>query len=585
MNSPALNGKHFRPLIYSTHNLNNSGDYIPTLLDIMMKKLFLFGVISTLCLVLVVDVLLDSERDIDQHLTAKNTASATVDDTLLSTKATENWLAFDFQINTYMLNAANQVLSNSEFSGSFALKQTEQREKWQGQVLTASVVNKKQLPSSAKNHFTISAPVPFITTYDNRVFSEINLLGLSTNHPISALQHILPNLSYQLDSPLVISNATANTSYQYQQIEQHVYRQVHEQSLKYIENAPTIVNVEEQWRLTLDDLARPSKMDSKLVTYYQSPNGDFTVKQTLSVIATAANTSNIALAFANAAFNENQNIGIQASIAQETNIIIDSEEALMHALLKFKSLPDDALAKAIGLYIIEHYTTDEIATLLNSPHSIDNVASLMIYSIQKVATFAAEVALVELLSHPDLLRENKQRVIISLGRFEALSELGFQHLTQTSQAKDKQLANLALLSVGTVARFNQSHQPNVKNFLSQTIADEANNAIAWLAINNSGSTQFNEQAATTLGKNGASVDVALIKLLANDSNYHDKIIDFALDTNNAKAVNEVARAIANNKLELSLIQKHSVKQKIEMTDDKLLKDQLTKLVNTQRKNW
>ena len=88
-----------------------------------------------------------------------------------------------------------------------------------------------------------------------------------------------------------------------------------------------------------------------------------------------------------------------------------------------------------------------------------------------------------------------------------------------------------------------------------------------------------------LGDKEANTNVALIKLLANDPIYHDKIIDFAVHSNQAKSINELTRALSSKKIVLTAEQKQQILSRLETNTSQLIKDQLTNLLNAESKQW
>jgi hypothetical protein len=49
---------------------------------------------------------------------------------------------------------------------------------------------------------------------------------------------------------------------------------------------------------------------------------------------------------------------------------------------------DPALAKAVGLYLLEHYSDHDMVNMIKAQDPDSKLASLLIYSLQKAANFA-----------------------------------------------------------------------------------------------------------------------------------------------------------------------------------------------------
>ena len=551
-----------------------------------MKKLYLFTAATFLCIGYAAFSILTPEDNKSFTHTTANPELLKADssgDFPLPEEANYNWLAYDFTVETKMLNDSGHGLSGSSFRGKILLMRSADSNLWLGKV-TQSFTQDLSNSKTKADKIHLAANIPFTSKYNHHVFSEVDFLGLSASHPINAIKHLLAQLSYQLNAPLKIDSATTTTHYTYQKDSRQVTRTEQSRIIKDTNSGFSVAKYEDDWLLQIDNRQLPYAMKNDIATIYQSPNGQLTVNQQLEITASEVNHQQKPFDIAN--FSSKQNINLAyTKQSQNSTHSINNEQELLQALTKLSSLPDDALAKAIGRYLVENYSVEEIALLLEQQHEIANLASLIIYSIQKHATFASEVVLVDLLSHPQLAMENKQRIAMSLGRFEALSELGLQHLVSTTEDADNRLANVARLSIGTAARYNPEQESAVTDYLSNALASGKNTALTLLAINNSGSQVFNEEAAGMLGKKSGQVDVALIKLLSGAPEYHDKVIEFATHSKSAKSINELARAISANKLTLSAQQQSAISARIAQTDNELIKDQLSKLLTANEKRW
>ena len=483
-------------------------------------------------------------------------------------------LAFEYTVTSEMLNDKQESLNKSVFIGKITLKQDTEKNIWLGQVTDAKL---NQQDRSIK----FTDVILFKTQYQGFVFKNTDLLGLPVAHPANAIRYLLKQLSYQSNGALAIEDASNINRYRYNIDENKVTRQLIERKEKNI-NAAIAANIfVEKWSLLLSTGYFPKQLTATLESVYHNKGSQFTVKQAIRLNAF---DSKISWSKSNFANDANANL-LTKNTAINVNFSITSEDELMKALLKLVSLTDETLAKAVGKYLLENYSTNDIVTLINQQNTSSKIASLIIYSIQKNSTFPAEVMLVNLLAHAELPIENKQRVVMSLGRFEAVSDLSINHLTELAQQPDNQLANTAQLSVGTIARYNKEQQYKVKDFLFEQLTQGHNTAVTLLAINNSGINDLNEQVVTLLGDKEANTNVALIKLLANDTKYHAKVVDFAVHSNQAKSINELTRALTSKKIVLTAKQKEQILARLETNVSQLIKDQLTNLLNAGDKQW
>ncbi len=491
--------------------------------------------------------------------------------TTMATKPVE--LAYQFSIATQALNKQGKVLANSSFQGTIALKQTADKRNWLGQVVDVT------LTQQAKTHQFAQALL-FKTQYRDYVFSDLNLLGLAKSHPLNAIPYVLAQLSYQTKQPLLIDNATTSIKYRYFIEQNQVTREIHERIDKHSMQGANINDFDDQWVLTLAKDHYPETLHNTVTTSYQNADEEFTLRQSIQMTKSTQLFSWSAhyLANSNATLTFD-NKPLNASTA------INSKKALQEALLKLASLPDESLAKAIGIYLIEHYSSEEIALLINEQAINSSMASLIIYSVQKNATFAAEVVLIDLLTHPELSFANKQRVVMSLGRFEAVSDLSLNKLKSVAQQADHELASTAQLSIGSLSRYNEEQAFKVNDFLSEQLEKGSDKSVTLLAIHNSGTAELNDQVVKMLGDTSANVNGAVIKVLANDPQYHDKIIDFTIHSKQAKSIKALSKAILANKLVLSADHKAMITKKIQQNTNKAVNDQLRVLLNSKKRQW
>ncbi|MFT5757777.1 MAG: hypothetical protein ACI9LM_002513 [Alteromonadaceae bacterium] len=540
-----------------------------------MKKTSLFSILIVIGLLIAASLyftnIKNKELVLNQSIDAISSAKPQGDQ---EDKTQLKQLAFSYKITTDVINNHDQLLSSSVLQGNIALKKVTDQPHWLGQIVAAQLIQQDKIKK-------LQPEILFTTAYDNFVFENVDLLALNSSHPVNAVRYLLSHLSYQLNRPLLIENATGSVSYQYQLDNNQVSRSIHTRNEQQSQVDLAVTNITEHWQLSLADNHFPTALNSSVKTSYQNQTGQFVVKQTIVVNAIDIQPNWQVDKYVSDA---NGDIVFQT---QALNSVIDirSEQALLQALNKLASLHDDALAKAIGKYLIEHYSIDDIAELLNQQSEHTQLASLIIYSIQQNPSFAAEVVLVDLLAHPDIAVLNKHRLIMSLGRFKAVTDLSLNELKTLTAQPNNDLANTAQLSIGSVVKYNQDQQANVSQFLSKKLSRGDNKAVTLLAIHNSGLNELNEQAVKLLGDKSANVNIALIKLLANDPQYHNEIVNFAINSKQAKSISALSRALANNKLVLTSNQKERITAQIKQSSNPLIKDQLTALLHTDKKQW
>ena len=502
-------------------------------------------------------------------------------------------LGFDYKITSEVINEQQQVLASSVFSGKLALKSLAdnhrgplagaEADSWLGQILEGSLEQQGEGQQ-------FQQPVLFTTRYRDFVFSDTDMLGLDAGHPAHAVVYLLSQLSYDLKQPLTFAVANGRARYRYFHQDRQLSRELESRTSLtgelQQELALSVEKITENWQLTLDDQALPGKLRHVLNTFYHNRQGGFVVRQKIEVGALDKSALEQTGNWQQSAYTAGANSALDyPGGGLESEILIASEQELLQALAKLAALPDEDLAKAIGKYLMEHYSATELIALINGQDNADKLASLVIYSLEKNPEFAAEVMLVDLLEHPEVNSLNKQRVVMSLGRFMAVSEYSLGRLQQLAQTSNNTLANTARLSIGSVARFNEQQQGEVSRFLSGQLAQGREKAVTLLAINNSGLDSLNEQAAQYLGDASPAVNVALIKLLAKDPAYHDRLINFAITSNQAKTIQALAKALAANRLSLDERQRQQVVAQIDRASAQVVKDQLSGLLTAQEKSW
>ncbi|MFT5162268.1 MAG: hypothetical protein ACI9FJ_000836 [Alteromonadaceae bacterium] len=94
-------------------------------------------------------------------------------------------------------------------------------------------------------------------------------------------------------------------------------------------------------------------------------------------------------------------------------------------------------------------------------------------------------------------KQNKQRVLMSMGRFEGASARTFNTLQNIAKSDPKDLANTALLSIGSLAKFNPSQPLAVDGFLATKLTESGSETITLAAIKNSGISSFNDAVTSS----------------------------------------------------------------------------------------
>ncbi len=534
-----------------------------------MKKIIF---IVVLCITCILSVNYLKQSDIVQTAKISTSTKSFANDTV-NTTSTRKELAFDFNIETSVRSDSNKVLSQSVFSGKLLLAAQSGTRSWLGKIIDAELVQQGSLKK-------LDSPVFFKTDYTNLVFEHIDLLGLNEKHPVNAIRFVLPQLSYKLNDTLLIDTAINTTSYKYAKDGNEIRRKITHREYKNTGLTMLVTDVKEQWQLITNQNNFPVQLNTHTDTHYESQTEQMVMRQAIKI-----SPADISTLWDKNQYTQLANANLKYEIATLNSVLeINSKEALNDALQKLASFHDETLAHAIGKYLIANYSSEEIAKLIKLQGD-SRKASLIIYSIQKNPDFAAEVILVDLIADPELDLLNKQRVVMSLGRFEAVSDLSLNSLKNLVQQPETGLANTAELSIGTIAQYNVDKKSEVIGYLSSQLSSTAHPEVTLLAINNTGMTDLNDQAVSLLGNQSQNVNMALIKLLSKEESYHDQLVDFTIHSNQLKTIGALAKALSEKKLILTQDQKQQIVRQVDKASNELLKAQLTALLNTEKHQW
>ncbi len=484
--------------------------------------------------------------------------------------AVKKQLGYRFTIVSSMSDQQQNPLQSSTFNGFISLKKRIDDSGWYGQITNAQLTQNQQ-----NKHWAQS--IYFTTNYSDFVFADVDFLGLPVGHPGHAIGFLLEQLSYQTDATLVINEAMGPVQYQYNKSFDKVTR------VKRVaaEKPQQLKSSNEFWQLSLNN-DWPSELRFYTNKTHQTENSVLNVSQKVylevaDVAASWLENQFIAQANANLSFD-----GAQAKTAAHQ--IID-QASFDKALLQLIDSADAELAKAVGLYLLEHYSDHDLVNLINAQHPDAKVASLLIYALQKAGNFAAEVMLTQLYQHVELGDINKQRVLMSMGRFEGATEQTLNALTNITLDEQKTMADTALLSIGSLAKFSRSQKAAVEDVLAHKLAQPGNESMVITAIKNSGLTRFNDKVENMLGHPRESVNVAAIKLLSKDPKYQSRLVDYALNSRQAKSITALRVALSNQGLALTKAQKQQIEQTLAAIKHPVIKKQLVALLTMEDNNW
>lgn len=481
---------------------------------------------------------------------------------------------FNFKIKT-ILSTNNKISNQSRFEGKFLLKPEEVNNEFLGQISDVKIVS---LVGEESNTVNISKSIPFKVKYNNFVFEQVNLLKLTTDHPVNAIKVLLKQLSYQLDNPLKITSATNTTEYRYKRNGNTITRTAVNRHYFNSDLNLKRINESEDWKILLDEENNIIKLAFTNQNLYKNDINELNLTQEIEVTVNDTKTE-----FKTLSYELNANSNISAiHLMQPKKYKILNESQLLNAITQLKhNMQNVPFLSEIGRYLSENYDTERLLTLLNTNPN----ASALIYALQKSNTQKSEISLINLLEHPDLQAQNQQRVIMSLARVINASDYTFTSLKAVAENKEHQYSNTALLNLGSVAKNSPNLAAEVEQYLSDQLTNSNKTTMTLLAINNSGSNKLNQRVSKLLGKHNAEVNIAALKILAKDIKYQDRLIDYVSKSSNPKEILALAQGLKHANSSLTTRQKTIIEDKLAKTEHPILKTQLTELLVTSTQNF
>ncbi|WP_054013499.1 hypothetical protein [Pseudoalteromonas sp. R3] len=375
--------------------------------------------------------------------------------------------------------------------------------------------------------------LPFYFSYNGQQFTQSDLLGLPQAHPLWVLPKVLDLMSYSLSEPLTFKDALGKSTYRFQKsgntisrvkIEQH--RQQNQQE-------------QESWGLTL----KPSdhrvanqpnlqQLDYRNQQVLHQGTQQYEVIQTVTILP----IEHMHTGQTNWDASHNKDI---ISPGQQAAVVEITGENFLKQLEQLADSLDPALAKAIGQFMLENYDYGTLKAYLKD-HA--GLSSALIYSLQKAQTLEAEQTLADLLTERDLSQSSLQKVAMALGRIENASNVAFASLQSVADDSAKQaLADVALLSIGTMSKFSPQQSHQVARFLSRKLTEPQQLSTAILAVANSKNPALIEKLPDYLHHVDTQVRRNAIKSLAHNEAYQDQVIASLAGTSDVNAIDAFIR--------------------------------------------
>ncbi|NOU50392.1 hypothetical protein HG263_07535 [Pseudoalteromonas sp. JBTF-M23] len=491
---------------------------------------------------------------------ATNQALRNAETSLFETQDKESQSTYIVQIDSSIRSDKQVVLSHSQLSWHMQLQTQAASNARLGQLSNISYTQDSQPVS-------LVSDLPFKVNYEQHRFEQLDLLGLPKEHTLQVTKQLFDLLSYDLTQPLVIDEAQRQATYRYQQTDNRIVRSTVEFKYHTANHKPE--KEQQAWQLLLAPSGDIEKLSYINTLHWQQQQQKYIVEQSVNVVKVANSFTVLS------AQSSDANAHIKVSQSPTVQREITDNASFKEALLELKESLSVAQAKVVGHYLVEHYSAYEIQALLDEmPH----FSSAIIYSLQKLQTPQAEAILVDLIQFEQTSDLDKHKLAMALGRFGASSALSLQTLQSIAALPEHQVANTALLSLGTMAYFTPEQAVNVKNYLQQNISEQFNLSTTVLAVENSKDPSLLAKLSPLLGSADDSAKLNSIKVLSKHTDYQDQVVSALLASPQPKFVAAFTRTMLETGEALSAANKARLKQLQSQTQNPVVRKKIAELL-------
>ncbi|WP_105169489.1 hypothetical protein [Pseudoalteromonas sp. T1lg23B] len=475
----------------------------------------------------------------------------------------EQALSLKVQVDSSIAGANQVLLSHSKLSWHMQLQPQADGHVWLGQLSDIQYTqDAKAVP--------LTEQLPFRVVRQNNRFVQLDLLGLPDEHTLQVVGQIMNLLSYDVNQPLTYSDAFRQVQYSYQQAGREVTRAIIKQSYFDMQHQPK--TEQEDWQLLTSQQGMFEQLNYSNKRVWAQQQQHYVVEQT--VLVNTVPTPKVTLLASHA----NANAHLKVATLTEAKVQITNTETLNQAFEKLKDSLSPELAKVVGAYLIDNYNAFEIQALLSTQPQF---SSAIIYALQKLQTTEAEAMLVDLLQLEQTAELDKHKVAMALGRFGSSSELSLRALQSIAQHSRHQVANTALLSIGTMAHFSPEQAHNVASYLERNLSAQQNLAITVLAIGNSKNDHLLAQLPALLHGSDDGAKLNSIKVLSKHIRYQEEVVSAILSAPHPKYVAAFTRTIMESGKPLSAASLVKLKQLQHTTDNPVVRNKLAELLSAQ----
>jgi len=362
--------------------------------------------------------------------------------------------------------------------------------------------------------------VGFTFDYNKGVFSSVDTLGLSDNHPIALVKILLPQLTFSKTIQELSLSDTKN-KYNYFSENKSKGRElisfIEKENLSY-----SISNLKENWELTVDNNQYPKTMflveekssASNSSQYQTLSNVNITRKQAVKNFTW---DEQLFLSSVNNKYNQEGRVALP---------VIKNKKELMQALANFNKQGSRELATAIGNFIINNLgSTFVFDTILDIDFN-DQQKSVLIYALQEATIEGGEDILNSLSVSEDIDEQNRLRAIISSAyRGERATNASLAMMSSLLDNQNINIANTALLNLGNLGKLSTSMQEDVNLLISEQLDNYNDKYVVMRAVDNMGSIEHNDKFVQYLNSGSDDLKKASASLLAKSEAHRPQVIE------------------------------------------------------------
>ncbi|MDK2595592.1 HEAT repeat domain-containing protein [Pseudoalteromonas obscura] len=521
-----------------------------------MKKITLMCVVAVLLVGFIFLNVSGDKKEVSAQ--QQTTATANQRDKI---SANAYFFAYQVDIHSAVLTDQGSAMTFSEFSWQMNFQPHAS-----ASTKSAAMLSNIQFVADNKVQ-AMPEQLPFLVKYKNHQFSELDMLGLSSQHPLSVLSKVLDLMSYSLDKPLTFEDALGVKTFQYVQRQNMIERSITEQK-KSADNEEL-----EQWLITLDG----DKPESILALDYSNKQIWRRDGQQYQVVQSVTVKPIKHTPFEPTDWLASHNQHVLPPTAQVQEVVIVTNENFLEHIQSLRTNLDPMLAKEIGLFMLENFDQSALKRLFQEH---EGATSAFIYALQKAQTMQAEQMLSDLLIDSDLSQQVQQKLVMALGRFENASEVGFASLRHVvEQSSTPALSDMALLSIGTMSKFSPDQSRQVANYLTDQLANPQQLSTAVLAMANSKNPQLIAKLPVYLQHSDMQVRKSAIKSLARMADYQDQVVSSLVASPQVGAIDAFSRVYQQANYKLSTHNLDRLEHLYQSQSNPVVKKRLNSIVN------